>query len=80
MVARVFVRSVDADRTQVQLERAVAKAFSLVARANRGDGTIGRLVNDKRLYQHSDSAVIELRAPLADIRANPRCSFNLRIF
>lgn len=80
MVARVFVLSVDVARTQVQLERAVANTDSLLAKANRGDGTIGLLVTDKSLYQNSDSAVIELRALLADIRANPRRYFNLRVF
>lgn len=72
--------SVDVGRTQLQLERAVANADSLFAKVNRGDGTIGLLVNDKSLYQNSDSAVIELRALLADIRANPRRYFNLRVF
>ncbi len=72
--------SVDVGRTQVQLERAVANADSLFTKMNRGDGTMGLLVNDDRLYRHTDSAVIELRALLADIRTNPRRYFNLRVF
>jgi len=72
--------SVDVGRTQVQLERAVANADSVLLKVNRGDGTLGLLVNDKALYSHSDSAVVEFRALLADIRANPRRYFNLRIF
>ncbi len=74
------VLSVDVGRTQVQLERAVANADSVFAKMNRGDGTLGLLVNNKSLYQNSDSAVVELRALLADIRANPRRYFNLRVF
>jgi phospholipid/cholesterol/gamma-HCH transport system substrate-binding protein len=37
-------------------------------------------VNDPRLYSNSDSLMVELRALVADIRANPRRYFNLRIF
>ncbi len=72
--------SVDVERTQVRLERAVASADSVFAKVNRGDGTMGRLVNDPQLYSNSDSLMIELRALVADIRANPRKYFNLRIF
>ncbi len=74
------ILSVDVGRTQVQLERAVANADSVFVKMNRGDGTLGLLVNDKSLYQNSDSAVVELRALLADIKANPRRYFNLRVF
>lgn len=72
--------SVDVGRTQVQLERAVANADSVFTKMNRGDGTFGLLVNDASLYRNSDSAVVELRTLLADIRANPRRYFNLRVF
>ncbi len=72
--------STDVSRTQGQLERAVANADSVFSRMNRGTGTLGLLLNDPGLYQHSDSAVLELRALLADIRANPRRYFNLRVF
>ncbi len=72
--------SVDVERTQVRLESAVANADSVFTKMNRGDGTMGRLVNDPRLYSNSDSLMVELRALVADIRANPRKYFNLRIF
>ncbi len=72
--------SADVGRTQIQLERAVANADSVFAKVNTGNGTLGLLVNDPRLYSNSDSLVIELRALLTDIRTNPRRYFNLRIF
>jgi phospholipid/cholesterol/gamma-HCH transport system substrate-binding protein len=72
--------SSDVERTQVRLERAVANADSVFAKVNRGTGTMGLLVNEPGLYQQSDSLMIELRALVADIRANPRKYFNLRIF
>lgn len=72
--------SVDVERTQVRLESAVANADSVFSKVNRGDGTLGRFVNDPTLYANSDSLLVELRALVADIRANPRKYFNLRLF
>jgi phospholipid/cholesterol/gamma-HCH transport system substrate-binding protein len=72
--------STDVERTQVRLERAVANADSVFAKVNRGDGTMAQLVNDPALYANSDSLMVELRALVRDIRANPRKYFNLRIF
>jgi phospholipid/cholesterol/gamma-HCH transport system substrate-binding protein len=72
--------SVDVQRTQVRVESAVANADSVFTKMNRGEGTMGRLVNDPGLYRNSDSLMVELRALVADIRQNPRRYFNLRIF
>jgi phospholipid/cholesterol/gamma-HCH transport system substrate-binding protein len=72
--------STDVERTQGQLERAVANADSVFAKVNRGDGTMARLVNDPALYANGDSLMVELRALVRDIRANPRKYFNLRFF
>jgi phospholipid/cholesterol/gamma-HCH transport system substrate-binding protein len=72
--------SSDVARTQVRLESAVANADSVFTKINGGQGTMGQLVNDPRLYRNSDSLVVELRALVADIRANPRKYFNLRLF
>jgi phospholipid/cholesterol/gamma-HCH transport system substrate-binding protein len=82
LVAAEQVRTifVDVSKTQERLDRTVATADTLMQKLNRGDGTIGLLINDPRLYQQSDSLVTDLRAMLADFRANPRRYINLRIF
>ena len=82
VAATVYLREVAAglSKTDVQLQRVVSRADSVLAKANSGDGTLGRLVNDPRLYQHSDSLVSELRALVADIKANPKRYFNVRVF
>ncbi|MGZ8455622.1 MAG: MlaD family protein [Gemmatirosa sp.] len=66
--------------TQAALDRAIVRADSLVARAGSGPGTLGRLVNDPALYHDADSLVVELRALVADVRANPKRYVNVRIF
>jgi phospholipid/cholesterol/gamma-HCH transport system substrate-binding protein len=66
--------------TERGLQRTVTRTDSILARVDRGDGTLGLLVNDPRLYRASDSLVSELRALVADVRKNPRRYFNLRVF
>jgi phospholipid/cholesterol/gamma-HCH transport system substrate-binding protein len=58
----------------------VTKADTLLGRVERGEGTIGLLVNDPSLYRNSDSLVIDLRAFLADFRRNPKRYVNLSVF
>jgi phospholipid/cholesterol/gamma-HCH transport system substrate-binding protein len=72
--------AVSADRTQAQLATVVAHTDSIVRKVNAGDGSLGLLVNDSRLYRNSDSLVTDLRALLADVKRDPRRYFGIRIF
>jgi phospholipid/cholesterol/gamma-HCH transport system substrate-binding protein len=51
-----------------------------MGKINRGQGSLGRLVNDSTFYQTSDSLMRELLALVTDIRKNPRRYVNVRIF
>ena len=66
--------------SQQDLARFVARADSVAAKVNGADGSLGRLVNDPALYANSDSLVVELRALVADFRANPKKYVSLRVF
>jgi phospholipid/cholesterol/gamma-HCH transport system substrate-binding protein len=66
--------------SQGALERLLARLDTTAARINGRDGSLGRLVNDPSLYANSDSLVVELRALVADVRANPQRYVSLRIF
>lgn len=70
----------DVSRTQQRLSSAVVQADSVFTRVNRGDGTLGRLVNDPGVYQQSDSLLRELRALVADVKKNPKRYFQVRVF
>ena len=70
----------DVSRTQQRLSNAVSQADSVFTRVNRGDGTLGRLVNDPGVYQQSDSLLRELRALVADVKKNPKRYFQVRVF
>jgi len=68
------------DRTETSLSRAVARADSVLAKANSRDGTMGLMINDPSLYQQSDSLVRELRTLVADMKKNPKRYINVRVF
>lgn len=66
--------------TQARAEAFLASGDSVFAKINRGQGTLGLLVNDPSLYRRTDSMLVELRALTADIRANPKKYLNVRLF
>lgn len=49
-------------------------------RVDRGEGTLGKLVNDDRLYQDLNHSVQSLRSLVEDIRKNPKKYLHLSIF
>ena len=66
--------------TQGHLDSFLVSGDSVLVKINAGQGTIGRLVNDSSLYVSSDSLVSALRGLVADVRANPKKFFGLRLF
>lgn len=65
---------------QASLVRALQTADTLLSRIERGQGTLGRLAADSALYVETTRAVSELRALLADIKANPKRYFKVSVF
>jgi phospholipid/cholesterol/gamma-HCH transport system substrate-binding protein len=68
------------DRSGGDVERAVARADTLLARLARGEGTLGLLLRDSSVYRNGDSLLLELRALVKDVRANPKRYVNVRLF
>ena len=66
--------------TQDRLDRFLSNGDSVLTKINRGDGTLGLLLNDSSLYVGSDSLVTALRGLVGEIRTNPKKFFNLRVF
>jgi phospholipid/cholesterol/gamma-HCH transport system substrate-binding protein len=67
-------------QTQNRLDSFLTTGDSVLTKINTGQGTLGRLVTDSSLYVGGDSLVTELRALIADVRANPKKFFSLRVF
>ncbi len=66
---RGLVRRMDA--TLAGLDRTLGGVDTLLGKINRGEGTVGLLVNDPSLYRRTDSVLVSIEALLADFRANP---------
>lgn len=46
----------------------------------RGDGSLGKLMNDDRLYNHLDSLIMSLNELAKDLKANPKRYVNVSVF
>jgi phospholipid/cholesterol/gamma-HCH transport system substrate-binding protein len=68
------------ESTESSLRGAVTKADSILGKVDRGEGSLGLLVNDPSLYRNSDSLLIDLRALIVDFRRDPKKYFSLRVF
>lgn len=68
------------DKTIRQLNSAVAGLQTAVAKVNTTDGTLGALINDKRVYNNLNSTVNSLNLLLQDLRINPKRYVNISVF
>ncbi len=67
------------DSTIQALSRASLALDSISDKINRGQGTAGQLVNDRELYDEMKRASKELQMLLADLRANPKKYFTVKV-
>jgi phospholipid/cholesterol/gamma-HCH transport system substrate-binding protein len=57
-----------------------AVLVSVTGKVDRGEGTLGRLVNDQRLYDDLNTSAQALRALVEDIKKNPKKYLHVSIF
>ena len=67
-------------KTLSSLESTVANLDMIMAKIEKGDGTLGKLMNDKELYTNLNSASRELDLLLQDFRLNPKRYVNVSVF
>ena len=61
--------------------KATSQSLSAVlGKIERGEGTIGRLIKDPRMYDDIDSAAINLNLLIKDIRENPSKYVKVSVF
>ena len=61
-------------------EEAVSNFNIMSKKINSGEGTIGQLINDKRMYDNLEAATRELEELLRDIKLNPKRYIHFSIF
>jgi len=66
--------------TSVRFNRAASSLETVLARMERGEGTLGQLSVNDSLYVNLSSAVESVRLLMDDLRANPGRYINLSIF
>jgi phospholipid/cholesterol/gamma-HCH transport system substrate-binding protein len=59
---------------------ALAHASSVLDKVNKGEGSLGLLVNDKRLYNHLDSASADLDKLIVDLNEHPSRYVHISVF
>jgi phospholipid/cholesterol/gamma-HCH transport system substrate-binding protein len=68
------------DRLSDRLDSLRATIQSVSAKVDRGDGTLGKLVNDRKLYTDMAASVDSLRSLIADVKKNPKRYFKVSLF
>ncbi len=68
------------ERLTVRLDSLRGSLQSVSGKIDRGDGSLGRLVNDPQLYEDAKASVTQLKALIEDIKKNPKKYINLRVF
>lgn len=66
--------------TLASLQSTVASLDQILLKMQKGDGTLGKLMNDKELYVNLTSASKELDLLLQDFRLNPKRYVNVSVF
>lgn len=67
-------------KTLSSLESTVANLDKVMAKIESGDGTLGKLMNNKELYDNLNATSRELDLLLQDFRLNPKRYVNVSVF
>lgn len=67
-------------QTMLQAEQSISNLNAVLEKINRGEGSMGQLVNDESLYNNLDSSARQLDLLLEDIRNSPGRYIRLSIF
>jgi len=68
------------DEVTATLDRSSKSLESVMARVDRGEGTLGKLTRDDKLYNNLNEAAVNFSKLAEDIRKQPRKYVNLKIF
>lgn len=68
------------DETVKSLQSTVNELNTVLAKINRGEGSIGMAMNDKQLYQNLSASLASLDKLLTDLKKHPSRYINIRLF
>lgn len=70
----------DLDRTVTRADTVLVTAEAILGGVERGEGSLGRLATDPRLYEDLSATLTELQALLDDLKRNPGKYFKFSVF
>ena len=68
------------ENTIVSLETTISNISEITQKINGSDGSLGKLMNDKKLYDYLTETSRNLNLLLQDLRLNPKRYFHLSVF
>ena len=74
------LNAVDFNKIINKAEEAVGNFNEMSKKINAGEGTIGQLLNDQRMYDNLEAATAELEQLLRDIKLNPKRYIHFSVF
>ncbi len=74
------LNKVELEKTMAQLEQNLNQLNTLLDKANRGEGSLGKLLNDKELYDNLNTSSKNLSLLLEDFKKNPKNYVNFSVF
>jgi phospholipid/cholesterol/gamma-HCH transport system substrate-binding protein len=69
-----------ADSLMLRLSSNTTQLQAILARLERGEGTIGKFMTDSMLYRDARNLLTRMDSLMADFQRNPRKYINLTIF
>ncbi|MFA6151752.1 MAG: MlaD family protein [Chitinophagaceae bacterium] len=70
----------DLDKTVKSLHTTLAETQILMAKINKGDGSLGMMANDKQLYSNLTTTLSSLDKLIIDLQDHPSRYINIRLF
>lgn len=74
------IASADINTMLKQAHMAIGSFQALMQKIDKGEGSLGLLVNDQQLYQRLEASSHELEMLLEDVRMHPGKYFNISVF
>ena len=68
------------DETVNKLNATLANLESLSQQLNDKNSTMGKVINDRELYDNANHAIASLDSLLIDIKTNPKRYINIKVF
>lgn len=74
------LKDVNIEQTVKNLDQTLANVNGLITDLNKGEGTLGLLLKDEKLYNNLEVASFQLKELLQDFKLNPKRYVNVSVF